>query len=116
MSFENELSGGAIITAIVAPLVSVTQALKKKATVVTHHGGAGAPQPQEGLTVSTLISVIASLAIVGLATYLCWQCNAGQDQVLRVLYTVLAAIFNTFYLIYYFIFHVIMEKACGVLP
>lgn len=60
------------------------------------------------------LAYIINLAIMLGAGYLAWSCNGSETQPLRILYTVLAAIFSSLYLIYYLVYRVILGKPCGV--
>lgn len=96
---------GGVIKALTMPIVSITDALKSK----EQKGGA---ETSSTVTTDSILSIATTIAFMALAGYLCWKCNVNTDIVLRVIYTILSVIFNTFYLIYYFIYRVIMGKAC----
>jgi uncharacterized membrane protein YozB (DUF420 family) len=100
---------GGALKVITMPLVAVTDLMKS--TEDQQKGGA------EGVTVVTadnIISIASTVIFMLLAGYLCWKCNAKEDGFLRVVYTILAVLFNTFYLIYYFIYRYMMGNPCPV--
>ncbi len=51
---------------------------------------------------SSSTSSIISLLVAVVSGYLCWNRNEKETTLTRVFYTILAAIFAFFYLIYYF--------------
>ena len=59
-----------------------------------------------------LVSGIIGLVLMVCAGYLAWTCNEGQGEVLRIVYTVLAVIFSGIYLLFYLIYHVILNNRC----
>ena len=73
--------------------------------------------PNKGSTSKTnknsLILAILNIALAIIAGYLCWNCNANHGTPLRLLYTVIAAVFSGLYIIYYFAFHVLLRIPCG---
>jgi len=44
--------------------------------------------------------------------YLAWNCNATSSNVERILYTLIAGLFSSLYLIYYLVKRVILNKKC----
>lgn len=99
---------GGVIKMISMPLWSISDLMKKE-----QKGGAKTTTSTT-LSYDNLLSFVASMIFMILAGYLCWKCNVGEDRLLRILYTILAVIFNGFYLIYYFIYRVLMGNACKV--
>jgi len=97
---------GGVLQAITMPLVSITDAMKGKDK--TQEGGG------DGFSFDKLLSFVATLAFMMLAGYLCWTCNVKTDMPLRIIFTILAVIFNGFYLIYYLIYRYLMGNACPV--
>jgi hypothetical protein len=94
--------------AVVLPLVSavdLTEQNKEGFDATLEQNGGGKAK-------YTLAYIVQLVLFIG-AAYLAWQCNAGEGTGMRILYTVLAAIFSTFYLIYYLIYRVIMGNKCG---
>lgn len=63
-------------------------------------------------TIMNLVALIMSLAVIMVAGYLCWQCNAKEPQGKRILYTLFASVFSWIYLIYYLIYRVMMGRPC----
>lgn len=57
------------------------------------------------------ISNVVSVGLAVIAGYLAWNRNAGQTTVMKLIYTIIAVMFATIYLIYYVIVvYVIGEK------
>jgi heme/copper-type cytochrome/quinol oxidase subunit 4 len=98
---------GGVLKAVSLPLVSVTELLSKPKKQA---GGAEV----KNTLYDNWISFVASIMFMVLAGYLAWMCNVKEDAVLRTIYTILAVIFNGFYLIYYFIYRVLMGYKCVV--
>ena len=96
---------GGVLKAVTMPLASVFDVINKKKETEQRGGG---------MSFDTIVSMVASIVFMILAGYLCWQCNVKEDTVLRVIYTILAIIFNFFYLIYYFIYHYLMSHPCNI--
>lgn len=55
---------------------------------------------------------IVSLAIMIIAGWIAWDCNKKETQGLRIIYTLLAAMFGTIYLFYYVIRYGLMGHEC----
>lgn len=55
---------------------------------------------------------IITLGLMFLAGYLCWTCNVDSSILIKVIYTMLAVIFNGFYLVYYLIYRIILGHSC----
>ena len=70
------------------------------------------PQNGGGMAIHMVIALIALV----MAVVLSWRCNtmAGESMGMKILYAVIAALFNYIYLIYYFVYHVLMGNSCGV--
>lgn len=86
--------------AVVLPLVAATELDEQE-------GGY-----RNGSNVNFYIASTLSLIFMILAGYLAWTCSANETIGMKILYTLLAIIFNVFYLIYYLIYRVIMGNAC----
>jgi hypothetical protein len=56
--------------------------------------------------------IIAILLSVGTA-YIAYKCNEYEQPATRALSTIIAFFFSGFYLIYYFIVHVLFDRPCG---
>jgi predicted permease len=56
--------------------------------------------------------IIALLISFGTA-YIAYTCNEYEKPASRALATIIAFFFSGFYLIYYFIVHVLFDKKCG---
>ena len=63
-------------------------------------------------TFSTIVLYAIGIAVACLAVYLCWQCNAKESTLVKVIYSVLSFLFSYIYLIYYLIFRIAMGNAC----
>jgi len=98
---------GGTLKAISAPLVSLASLTSTK------EQNGGADENQSTITFDTILSTLATIAFMALAGYLCWKCNENTDKPLRIIYTILAIIFNTFYLLWYLIVRVFMGKPCN---
>jgi uncharacterized membrane protein len=60
------------------------------------------------------ISWIISAIIISFATaYIAYSCNEYEKPATRALSTIIAFFFSGFYLIYYFIFHVLFDRKCS---
>ena len=60
------------------------------------------------------ISWIISAIIISLATaYIAYSCNEYEKPATRALSTIIAFLFSGFYLIYYFIVHILFDRKCG---
>jgi len=60
------------------------------------------------------ISWIVITLIIGFGTaYIAYYCNENETPATRALSTIIAFFFSGFYLIYYFIMHVLFDRACG---
>lgn len=60
----------------------------------------------------TPFSYVINLLLMVLAGYLAWNCNALESQPIRILYTVLAALFSGLYLLYYLVWHILLNNRC----
>ncbi len=67
-----------------------------------------------GADSSSYLAYIMHMILFIAAGYLAWQCNASESTIMRVLYTIIASMFNSFYLFYYLIYRVLMGNACGI--
>lgn len=99
--------------AVVIPLVAAVEAFSCDEHRDEQVGG------QTVTTTSTggakyYLAMILQIGFVIFAGYLAWQCNAGQSGFMRIVYTLLAAVFNVFYLAYYLIYRVLMGNKCIV--
>lgn len=100
---------GGVLKVMSMPLVSVTDLINKK--LLKQEGGA--TNESSNNTFDQVLAAIATVVFMFLAGYLCWKCNEySEDKILRFVYTLLAVIFNFFYLIYYFIWHYLTGHAC----
>lgn len=61
----------------------------------------------------TWVGYLIHLTLMISSGYLAWMCNQSVSTPLRVVYTILAAIFSLFYLIYYGIYHKLMGVPCA---
>ena len=74
---------------------------------------------KEGLTNDVIpdpipISWIVITLIIGFGTaYIAYYCNENETPATRALSTIIAFFFSGFYLIYYFIIHVLFDRKCG---
>jgi hypothetical protein len=89
-----------ILTTITAPLMSTSS---------DTHGQKGGSITSY---INSIIPAIITITIMVLAGYLCWSCNLRTDLPLRIIYTILAVIFNWIYLIYYLVYRTILNHAC----
>ncbi len=94
-----------VVKGIVAPLALAQEMLQEKQRP-TEHG-------QKGGGAAMYLSYIFHIIMFVAAIYLSWKCNFNSGTVARVLWAVLAGIFNVFYLIYYIIYRVLMGAPCG---
>lgn len=56
--------------------------------------------------------IIAAFIISFGASYLAYECSCTEKPATRAIYTILAFFFSGFYLIYYFIVHVVLGYQC----
>ena len=57
--------------------------------------------------------IIIALIIAFGTAYLAFSCNEYEKPATRALSTIIAFFFSGFYLIYYFIVHVMFDRKCG---
>jgi uncharacterized protein YybS (DUF2232 family) len=57
--------------------------------------------------------IIMALIIAFGTAYLAFACNEYERPATRALSTIIAFFFSGFYLIYYFIVHVLFDRKCG---
>ena len=57
--------------------------------------------------------IIIALIISFATAYIAYSCNEYETPATRALSTIIAFFFSGFYLIYYFIVHVIFDRKCG---
>ena len=94
---------GTACKVVVLPLVSAVNATDSKEGFNQNGGGSKAKY---------YLAYAVQLIIFIAAIYLAWSCNVGESMIMRIVYTVLAAIFSVIYLIYYFIYRVLMGNKC----
>ena len=59
-----------------------------------------------------LIRVLFSLPFMLIAGILAWRCNSGENKYIRILITILAAMFSTIYILFYLIYRIILKHPC----
>ena len=59
-----------------------------------------------------IILTVFQLFLIGVAGYLAWDCNKGQTPLMRVVFTVLAVVFSGIYILFYVIYHNILNVEC----
>ena len=57
--------------------------------------------------------MIVALIIAFGTAYIAYMCNENETPATRALSTIIAFFFSGFYLIYYFIVHVMFDRKCG---
>jgi hypothetical protein len=57
--------------------------------------------------------IITALIIAGGTAYIAYSCNEYEQPATRALSTLIAFFFSGFYLIYYFIVHVLFDRKCS---
>ena len=57
--------------------------------------------------------IITALIISFGSAYIAYSCNEFEQPATRALSTIIAFFFSGFYLIYYFIVHVLFDRKCG---
>jgi hypothetical protein len=57
--------------------------------------------------------IIIVLIISFLTAYIAYECNLGESPASRFLVTLFAFLFAGVYLIFYFIYHVLLDYPCG---
>ena len=98
------MSIGGACKAVVLPLVAIAENQQ------TNEHGEQTGGQQSGT--SLYFAYFVQIFFLIFAAYLAWTCNAGESMGMRILYTIIAALFAGFYLIYYLIYHVLMGTAC----
>ena len=71
------------------------------------------PNEKRRQNTKAIILGILNVILASIAGYLCWNCNAGEKPALRVIYTILAAIFSGLYILFYFVYHVLLRVPCS---
>ena len=61
------------------------------------------------VSVACVIKVVISI----IALILAWECSANSNIALRILYSIIAATFAEFYIIYYAIYRVFLDNKCN---
>ena len=56
--------------------------------------------------------IIAAMLIAIGASYLAYECSSKENPATRAIYTIFAFFFSGFYLIYYFVVHVVLGYQC----
>ena len=59
-----------------------------------------------------LVRLAFSLPFMIVAGILAWRCNRNENMVLRVLITLVAAMFSTIYILFYLIYRIILKHPC----
>jgi len=60
----------------------------------------------------SVFDMILTFVIAIITAYIAFQCNLNINKGQRILITILAFIFSTFYLVYYFIFKLLLGFPC----
>lgn len=100
------MSFGGVCKAILLPIVSVADMTYIPGDLEQRGGGRA----------KYYLAYTVNLILMGVAGYLAWMCNSGETTLIRVLYTILAAIFSGFYLLYYFVYRILMGNSCTIGP
>ncbi len=58
-------------------------------------------------------SYIVSWLWTLLALYLCYKCNTHEMILLRIVYLLIAWIFTPYYLVYYLLYHGLLQRPCA---
>lgn len=98
--------------ALVLPVVALADATEPETKNVNKQSGGGGSEIVPRSKAKFWLAYVINLIMAAGAAYLAWRCNIGQTSIMRIVYTVLAAMFNGLYLIYYVIYHVIMANPC----
>ena len=68
----------------------------------------------ESLQMNIPISwIIIAFFIAFLTAYIAYSCNEYETPATRALSTIIAFFFSGFYLVYYFIYHVLFDRKCS---
>ena len=59
------------------------------------------------------LMILFKLIIILIAMYLAWNCNSNSNILLRILYTITAALFSGFYILYYSIYRILLKNNCN---
>ena len=60
-----------------------------------------------------IILGILNVILATIAGYLAWNCNANQKSWIRILNTIIAAVFSGLYMLYYLVYRVILGVPCN---
>ena len=76
------------------------------------HKTDGTRMTERELMMYNLIRVVFALPFMVIAGMLAWRCNKKESNFMRILITVLAAMFSTFYILFYLIYRVLLKHPC----
>ena len=62
--------------------------------------------------IKRFIIFLLEVFIMSVAGFLAWNCNGNQTTLPRVLLTVLSVMFSGLYILFYVIYHVILQNKC----
>lgn len=102
--------------AIILPVVAITEMHNDKNSKKMEHNNKenfDMEDQEGGGKAKYYLSYAVQVVIFLIAGYLAWTCNAGESTLMRVLYTIIAAMFSGFYLLYYAIYYGLMGNRCG---
>jgi len=78
-----------------------------------NNGSLEAFNNEENLKSLPISWIIVVLIISFLTAYIAYECNLGESPASRFLITLFAFLFAGIYLIFYFIYHVLLDYPCG---
>ena len=76
------------------------------------HNVDGVRMTERELVMYYVVRLLVSLPFMVVAGLLAWRCNSGESMALRILITVLAAMFSTIYIMFYLIYRVLLKHPC----
>jgi hypothetical protein len=68
---------------------------------------------EDSLSAVPLSWIIIVLVISFMTAYIAYECNLGESPASRFIVTLFAFLFAGIYLIFYFIYHVLLDYPCG---
>jgi len=59
------------------------------------------------------VVMIVKITLLLLAGYLAWECNKNEGFCMQFFSTLIAMLFSSIYLIYYFVYRVLLNNSCN---
>ncbi len=78
---------------------------------INHEGQETSEEPDNNR--KKIILGILNVILAIIAGYLAWNCNANEKSWIRILNTIIAAVFSGLYMLYYLVYRVILGVSCN---